>query len=115
MGSYDVSSSGPTDCAYVSNLERWNATFLGPPPLNFISASLEEDLPTLLVTFDRDSPDAVSFRSIGEVTYEVDDRGESATLSVLSEENEADFGNGSPSVTSGRVELTVECGAPYRY
>lgn len=114
-GTYDVSSSGPADCSYVANLQRWNASYLGPAPLNFISVSLDEDLPTLLFTFDRDSPNSVSFRSIGEVTYEVDDRGDNATLSVVSDENEGDFADGSPSVTTGPVELTVECGAPFRY
>lgn len=114
-GTYDVASTGPADCAYLPNLNKWTAVFLGPPPLTFIQADTSEDLPSLLVSFDRDLPTFVSIRSIGDVTHQVDDRGQSATLTIASEDNEADFADGSPSQEFGPVELTVECGAPFRY
>jgi hypothetical protein len=114
-GTWDASDVGPTACSYVADLDRWNVSHLGPPPLTFIDAGLDSDLPVLLVAFDGESPNAVRMRSLGDVTYTVDDRGETATIEIVSEENEADFDDRSPSEDVGQIELTVECAAPFRY
>ena len=113
-GTYDVSSFGPADCGYLPNLDRWTAVFLGAPPLTFIQASLDDDLPGLLVSFDRNLPTFTSILPEGDVTYEIDDRGQTATLTVVSEENKADFADFS-SVDFGAMELTVECLSVFRY
>jgi hypothetical protein len=114
-GTWDVSNEHPTACSYVAELDKWNVSHLGPPPLTFIDAGLSEDLPILLVSFDSEDPSAVRIRSIGDVTYDVDDRGDTATIEIISEENEADFDDGSPSEEFGEMTLTVECAAPFRY
>jgi hypothetical protein len=113
-GTWAVTYSGEVaGCRYLPDLDRWIATWLGPPPLTFIDVSGDDD-PYFLFAFDGDSPDATRFRPMGDVTFEVDDRGETATLSFVSEENEADFDDGSPSVTTGPAELTIECGSIFR-
>jgi hypothetical protein len=115
MGTWEVTYSGEVaGCSYLPNLDRWNATWLGPPPLTFIDVTGDDD-PYFLFAFDSEAPNATRFRPIGEVTFEVDDRGDTATLSFVSEENEADFDDGSPSVETGPAELTVECGSIFRY
>jgi hypothetical protein len=114
-GTWDATDESPTACNYVAELDKWNVSHLGPAPLSFIDAGLSADLPILLVSFDSQSPNAVRIRSIGDVTYEVDDRGDTATIDLVSEENEADFDDGSPSEEFGEMALTVECAAPFRY
>ena len=114
-GTYDVTSIGPADCNYVTELDKWNATYLGPPPLSFISAGLAEDFSSLLITFDGDSPAAVYYRSLEDVTYDVEDTGTTATLNIVSDANEVDFEDELASENVGRIELTVECSAPFRY
>jgi hypothetical protein len=117
MGTWDVSTTGVVPgCQNDAARESWTTTYLGPPPLDFIDASAASDRdPYFLFSFDSDSPNAVRFRPTGDVTFDVGDSGDSATLTWVSAENEADFDDGSPSVTTGPAELTVECGAVYRY
>lgn len=116
MGTWEVSTTGVSVCGYVPDRESWTATYLGPPPLDFIDASAANDRdPYFLFAFDKESAEAARFRPTGDVTFNVDDRGDAATLTWISEENEVDFDDGSPSVNTGRAELTVECGAVFRY
>ncbi len=114
-GTYDVTSIGPADCSYVADLDKWNVTYLGPPPLTFVSGGLSEDLPSLLFTFNSDTPEAVYYRALEDVTYDVDDTGTSATITVHADALEIDFADGSPSLNVNGADLTVECSAPFRY
>jgi hypothetical protein len=114
VGTWDVTYSGEVaGCTYLPDLDRWISLWLGPPPLNFIDVTGDDD-PYFLVTFDRDLPTETGFRPLGEVTFDVDDRGDTATLTFVSEENEADFDDGSPSETFGPIEVTIECGSIFR-
>jgi hypothetical protein len=114
-GTYDVSSEHPTACAYVSDLDKWTISYVGLPPLSFIDGGLAEDFSTLLITFDSQMPDATYFTSPEDLTYEVVDTGTTATISIDVPAMDVRYENGSPSEQTGHVELTVECGAPFRY
>lgn len=115
-GTWDVSSSGEVPaCKYLPDLDVWTATYLGLPPLTFIDARGADADPYFLLAFDGEASDAVRFRPIGEITFDVEDRGDSATLTLVSAENEADFDDGSPSVDTGEAALTIECGSVFRY
>ena len=114
-GTFEVTYQGEVaGCSYLPDLDRWIATWLGPPPLTFVDVSGDDDA-YFLVGLDRDLPTEASFRPLGEVTFEVDDRGETATLTFVSAENEVDFDGGAPSETIGPVELTIECGSIFRH
>jgi hypothetical protein len=116
MGSWEVTYSGEVPaCGYLPDLDRWISTWLGPPPLSFVDAHGDPSDAYFLITFDSDTPTATRFRPMESVTFEVDDRGDTATLTFVSETNEADFEDGSPSVETGRTEVTVECGSVFRY
>jgi len=116
VGTWDVTYQGEVaGCGYLPDLDRWISTWLGPPPLTFVDARGDPDDAYFLVSFDRDLPTATSMRPLGEVTFDVDDRGDTATLTFVSDENEADFDDGSPSETFGPIELTIECGSIFRY
>ena len=114
-GTYDVTALGPADCSYVTELDKWNLTYLGPPPLTFVSAGLDADFPTLMFTFNSDTPEAVYYRALEDVTYEVDDTGTTATITVTADAMEIDFEDGSTSMNVNGAELTAECSAPFRY
>lgn len=119
-GTWEMSQPGgavPT-CQYLPDLERWVATWLGPPPVSFIDVRGESDDPSLLFTFS-DEPEELSFLPSGDVTFEADDRGDTATLKWVSETNDGDFrdelNNVTSSVEIGQAELTIECGSIFRY
>ncbi len=115
VGTWLVTYQGEVaGCTYLPDVDRWIATWLGPPPLTFVSARGEPNDAYFLVAFDGDSPTAARFRPLGDVTFELDDRGDTATLTLVSEENEVDFNDGSPSETIGPIELTIECGSIFR-
>lgn len=114
-GTYDVTSLGPADCSYVAELDKWNLTYLGPAPLTFISGGLSEDFPTLMFTFNSGTPEAVYYRALEDVTYDVTDTGTTATITVTADALEVDFDDGSPSMNVNGADLTAECSAPFRY
>ena len=114
-GTWDVSSDHPTSCSYVGDLDKWNISYLGLPPLSFIDGGFTEDSPTLLVTFDSNTPDAIYFSSLENSTYDVADTGTTATISIDAPAMGVRFENGSPSEQTGQVKLIVQCAAPYRY
>jgi hypothetical protein len=105
-------------CSYLPDLERWLATWYGPPPLSFVDVRGEEGDAWFLVKFS-DEPNELDITPAGEVIFEVDDRGDSATLTWVSEANEGTYfdsqGNNMGEEEMGRAELTVECGSVYRY
>jgi hypothetical protein len=114
VGTWEVTYSGEVaGCSYLPDLDRWIATWLGPPPLSFIDVTGDDD-PYFMFAFDSESPEAIRFVPTGEVTFEADDRGDTATLTFVSETNNADFDDGSPPVNFGPAELTVECGSIFR-
>jgi hypothetical protein len=106
------------NCKYLPDLERWIATWLGPPPLAFIDVRGDASDPSLLFKFT-DEPDELNFRPSGDVTFEADDRGDTATLTWSSETNDGTYfdssGNNTGSVDMGRADLTIECGSIFRY
>ncbi len=106
------------NCKYLPDLDRWIATWLGPPPLSFVDVRGDDD-PFLLFTFS-DEPDELGFLPTGDITFEADDRGETATLKWVSESHSADYieagtGNHYGTVETGQAELTIECGSIFRY
>ena len=118
-GTWEVTAPGggvPT-CQYLPDLDRWVATWLGPPPLSFVDVRGDAD-PFLLFTFS-DEPDELGFLPTGDITFDVDDRGETATLHWISESHDADYidstGNHYGTVETGQAELTIECGSIFRY
>jgi hypothetical protein len=99
--------------------DAWNATWLGPPPLSFIDVQAANDRdPSFHVQFT-DEPDEMNFRPTSEVTFEADDRGDTATLRWAADTNGgATFdaaGNKTGEVSMGRAELTIECGSVFRF
>jgi hypothetical protein len=114
-GGWDVSSEHPTGCAYVGDLDKWTLSYLGLPPLSFIDGGLAEDFSTLLITFESDTPDAIYFRLHEDLTYDVDDTGTTATISVHAPAMDVRYEDESPEEQTGPVELTVECANPFRY
>ncbi|HUG47580.1 MAG TPA: hypothetical protein VMP67_04140 [Candidatus Limnocylindria bacterium] len=106
-------------CKYFPDRDAWLATHLGQPPLSFIDAATGSDRePSFMFNFS-DGPDELSVRSSGEVTFEADDRGETATLTWVSETNQGGYfdsqGVRTGDVEMGSAELTVECGSIFRY
>jgi len=106
------------NCKYLPDLKRWIATWLGPPPLSFVDVQGQKENPSLLFKFT-DEPDELGFLPSGDVTFEADDRGDTATLTWSSETNEGSYfdssGNKTGSVDMGRADLTIECGSIFRY
>jgi len=105
-------------CSYLPDLKRWLATWLGPPPLSFVDVRGEKEDPFLMFKFT-DEADELDFTPSGDVTFEADDRGDTATLTWSSETNEGTSfdasGNPTGSVDMGRADLTIECGQIFRY
>jgi hypothetical protein len=120
QGTWEASvpaASVPT-CSYLPDLERWIATYLGQPPLTFVDVRGEAADPFLIFTFAED-PDELSFTPSGAVTFTADDRGDTATLTWVSDANEGSYFDSSgvktDSVEMGQAELTIECGSVFRY
>ena len=119
-GTWEVSlpPSEVKPCQYLPSLDRWLATWLGPPPLSFIDPRGDDD-PSLLFTFTEEDETQLSFQPTGEVTFEADDRGETATLTWVSETHEGDrrdsSGNNLGSIDVGQATLTIECGGIFRH
>jgi hypothetical protein len=121
-GTWEVSEPGGAvpNCKYLPDLERWIATWLGTPPLSFIDVRGEGEDPFLLFTFTADDEsEELSFTPSGDVTFEADDRGDTATLTWVSESNDGTYfdsgGNNTGSEQIGQAELTIECGSIFRY
>ena len=104
-------------CQYLPDLERWIATWLGTPPLSFIDVRGDDD-PFLLFTFS-DEPNELGFLPTGDISFEADDRGDTATLVWVSESSEGKYRNSAnetvDTVDVGQTELTIECGSIFRY
>jgi hypothetical protein len=104
-------------CRYLPDLERWIATYFGTDPVTFIDVIGDQEFPHYLMTFT-DQANELSFRPTGSVTFEADDRGDTATLVWVSETNKGttfdSVGNKLGSVDVGRAELTIECGSIFR-
>jgi hypothetical protein len=84
------------------------------PGLDYVSATLHPGNQTGLVySFDAETPDKMNFVGTGQVTVTVDDRGQTATMHVVSDKNVGRKGD-DPDVTTGKVDLTVECAAVLR-
>jgi hypothetical protein len=121
-GTWEVSAPGGevAACQYLPDLDRWLATWLGVPPLTFIDVRGESEDPFMMFTFsEEDESEELGVLPSGEVTFEVDDRGETATLTWVSETNDGRFrdatGNTTGEVSMGEATLTVECGSIFRY
>lgn len=120
-GTWEVSAPAaavPT-CSYLPDLKRWIATWLGPPPLTFVDTRGETKDPYLMFTFE-DNPDSkLTFTPSGDVTFTADDRGDTATLTWVSEKNEGGYfdstGAKTGDATMGQATLAIECGSIYRY
>jgi hypothetical protein len=119
-GTWEVSLP-PTEiapCSYLPDLDRWLATWLGPPPLTFIDPRGDDD-PYLLFQFTEEDGSELGFRPSGEVTFEVDDRGDTATLTWVSESHDGSYrdpaGNTTDEVSVGEATLTIECGSIFRH
>jgi hypothetical protein len=120
-GTWEVSEpvGEVANCKYLPDLERWIATWFGPPPVTFIDVRGETDDPSLLFSFAEDDGTELSFLPSGDVTFEADDRGDTATLTWVSETNDGTYfdatGNSIGDEPIGQVELTIECGSIFRY
>ena len=116
--SLSPAGGGPA-VSYLPDLDRWIADLLGIPPLTFIDVRGETEDPFLMFTFsDEDESEELSFLPSGDVTFEVDDRGETATLTWVSESNDGNYGRRrQPNRRSreGQAELTIECGSIFRH
>jgi len=119
-GTYEVTDTGQLPvCQNDPAREAWTATWLGPPPLSFIDSQAANDRdPRFLFKFT-DEPDELAFSPSGEVTFTADDRGDTATLTWVSETNDGSYfdsqGNKTGSAEMGRAELTIECGSVFRF
>ena len=114
-GTYDVTSTQPGAC---SNVEQgyWAALFdaFGESGLTGIAASLQPNVRGLTYGFDTGSDNQLSFVGVGEVTFNVDDRGSTATFTVVSESNLGTHHSDFSTVQTGRAELTVQCASILR-
>jgi hypothetical protein len=119
-GTWEVTDTGQLPvCQNDPAREAWNATWLGPPPLSFIDSQAANDRdPRFMVKFT-DEPDELNFSPAGDVTFQADDRGDTATLTWVSEANEGSYfdtqGNKTGSTEMGRAQLTIECGSIFRF
>ena len=121
-GTWEVANPGGevAGCQYLPDLDRWIATWLGTPPLTFIDVRGDTEDPFLMFTFsEEDESEKLSFLPSGDVTFEVDDRGETATLTWVSESNDGNYrdaaGNSTGEAEMGQAELTIECGSIFRH
>jgi len=109
---------GAPGCQYLPDLDRWIATWIGETDLTFVDVRGEEEDPYLLFQF-ADEPGEIGFRPSGDITFEVDDRGETATLTWVSESHDGTYrdsaGNNTGEVEIGQADLTIECGTIFRH
>jgi hypothetical protein len=115
-GTYDLSTTDPGACS-VADVGYFGASYLttSTPGLDYISATLHPgNLTGLSYAFDADTDAKVLFTGTGTVTVNVDDRGATATMTVVSEKNFASADNPPTSTETGRAELTVQCGSVLR-
>jgi hypothetical protein len=119
-GTYEVTDTGQLPlCQNDPDREAWTATWLGPPPLSFIDSQAANDRDPRFMFKFTDEPDELDFSPSGDVTFTADDRGDSATLTWVSETNDGSYfdsqGNKTGSAEMGRAELTIECGSVFRF
>lgn len=102
-------------CSYFPDRDSWTATLLGPPPLSFVDAGAANDRdPYFVVTLNADTPTEIGFTPEGEVTFNVDDRGDTATLTFSAAQGRARLGEGEFE-SLGAIDVSVECDAIFRY
>jgi hypothetical protein len=115
-GTYDISTTDPGACS-VADVGYFVASYLetGNPGLDYISATLHPGNRTGLVfSFDSETDAKVNFVGTGTVTVNVDDRGQTATMRVTSDENVGSQDVEPLTVDGGQVDLTVECASVLR-
>jgi hypothetical protein len=115
-GTYDISTSAPGACS-VADEGYFVASYLetDKPGLDYISATLHPGPITGLVfAFDAETDSKVNFVGVGTVTVDLDDRGSTATMRVVSDMNHGTQEAEPTTVQAGRVELTVECASVLR-
>jgi hypothetical protein len=115
-GTYDVSTTNPLACS-VADVGYFGASYLetANPGLDYIDASLHPGNVTgLTYFFDAETETKIQFVGDGTVTVEVDDRGSTATMRVVSESNIGTQADAPTVIHTGRTELTVECASVLR-
>jgi hypothetical protein len=81
----------------------------GESGLTYLAAALQPNARSMGYGFDGGSDQQLSFVGTGDVTFEVDDRGSTATFRVVSTSNLGTYQSDFSTVQTRRTELTVEC------
>jgi hypothetical protein len=110
-----VTSSDPGACS-TADEGYWATLYdaFGESGLTYVAASMTPQATTAGYAFDTGSEDHLAFVGVGDVTFEVDDRGSSATFTIVSDSNLGTYHSDFTTVETGGAELTVECASVLR-
>ena len=114
-GAYDLTSTDPGACR-VAGEGYFIASYMltTQPGLDYIEGNKHPTVTGLKYGFDvEDTANKLIFVGDGEVTINVEDRGSTATMTVISDSNIATQPDGTV-LDTGRAELTVECASVQR-
>lgn len=79
-----------------------------------VAASQQPNAKGMGYGFDTGSDAHLTFTAVGEVTFNIDDGGSTATFTVVSDPNIATHQSHFRTVQTGRAELTVQCASVLR-
>lgn len=114
-GTYDVTSTQEGACSNSAD-GYWATLYdaFGESGLTYVAASLQPNARGMGYAFDTGSEDHLNFVGVGDVTFAIDDRGSTATFTIVSESNTGTYHSDFTRVETGHAKLTVECASVLR-